>query len=106
MLIRLKKAQSIAEYAILLSLVIAAAVTMQNEIRRVLQGRMHDAANYYARQTAVLGSTQQWEPVESTKTTTSSTQSTRDEFFNDENSDLSMAINATSSSTSSSVRIE
>ena len=45
MLIRLgKKAQSTAEYAILLSLVVAAALGMQHEVRRAIQSRMHDAA--------------------------------------------------------------
>lgn len=44
MLIRSKKrAQSTAEYAILISLVVAAALGMQHEIRRALQARMSDA---------------------------------------------------------------
>ena len=43
MLIRMKKAQSTAEYAILLSIVVAAALAMQHEVRRTIQGRIHEA---------------------------------------------------------------
>jgi len=40
---RKTKAQSTAEYAILLSLVVAAALGMQHEVRRAIQGKMNDA---------------------------------------------------------------
>ncbi|UCC95660.1 MAG: hypothetical protein JSW40_02645 [Candidatus Omnitrophota bacterium] len=62
MLIKLKKAQSTAEYAILLSLVIAAAMGIQNYVRRALQARVYDAVHYYASETSELGDTVQWEP--------------------------------------------
>ncbi|MDD5194835.1 MAG: hypothetical protein PHQ96_04055 [Candidatus Omnitrophica bacterium] len=71
MLIKLKKAQSTAEYAILLSLVIAAALGVQNEVKKALQARIHDAATTYLQnQTYQLGTTTQYEPGSLAKTTT------------------------------------
>ena len=70
MLIKRRIAQSTAEYAILLSLVIAAALGVQNEVRRALQARIHDAATgYLVQQTNQLGQTSQWEPGTLEKTT-------------------------------------
>ena len=43
MLIKLKKAQSTAEYAILISVIVGAALAMQVYIKRSLQAKMHDA---------------------------------------------------------------
>ena len=45
MLIRLKKAQSTAEYAILISLVVGAALAMQVYIKRSIQAKIKTAAN-------------------------------------------------------------
>jgi len=44
MLIKLKKSQSTAEYAILISLIVAAALGMQLYLKRNLQAKMHDAS--------------------------------------------------------------
>jgi len=44
MLIRLKKSQSTAEYAILISIIVAAALGMQLYMKRSLQAKMHDAS--------------------------------------------------------------
>ena len=44
MLIKLKKSQSTAEYAILISLIVAAALGMQLYMKRSLQAKMHDAS--------------------------------------------------------------
>ncbi len=44
--IRKKKAQSTAEYAIMLGLVIAAVVAMQIYIQRAIKGKMFDASHY------------------------------------------------------------
>ena len=44
--IRKKKAQSTAEYAIMLGLVIAAVVAMQIFIQRAIKGKMFDASHY------------------------------------------------------------
>ena len=41
-----RKAQSTAEYAIVIGLVIAAAVAMQVYVKRGIQGRIRDAVNY------------------------------------------------------------
>lgn len=41
-----KRAQTTAEYAILIAIVVGAVVAMQVYVRRGLQGRIHDAVNY------------------------------------------------------------
>lgn len=46
MLRRKKTGQSTAEYAIVIGLVIAAAVAMQVYVKRGIQGKMKDAADY------------------------------------------------------------
>jgi len=68
MLTKTKRAQSTAEYAILLALVVAAAMGIQNEVRRAIQARVHDAS--VALVTDTGGTTMQYEPTETTKTTT------------------------------------
>lgn len=66
MLIKLRKAQSTAEYAILLSLVVAAAMGIQAEVKRAIQARIHQAA-------MVLSNNEEYEPTSGTKTTTKQT---------------------------------
>ena len=69
MLIKLKRAQSTAEYAILISVIVGAALAMQVYIKRSLQAKMHDAG-IVLRETSgditgegvVLGTTKQYEP--------------------------------------------
>lgn len=87
MLMKIKKAQSITEYAILFSLVVAAAVGVQTYVKRGLQARVHDAVGYYANETAELGTTVQWEPTSGTKTTTKqvSTREFIEDYENEEN---------------------
>ena len=81
MLTKLRKAQSTAEYAILLSLVVAAAMGIQNEVRRAIQARIHDAA-------MVLSNNQEYEPTSGVKTTTAQTQNrVRTENYVEEGSD-------------------
>lgn len=81
MLIKLRHAQSTAEYAILLSLVVAAAMGIQNEVRRAIQARIHDAA-------MELSGGKQYEPATGTKTTTSQkSETTKDEKFVESGSD-------------------
>ncbi|MDD4955447.1 MAG: hypothetical protein PHP17_05370 [Candidatus Omnitrophica bacterium] len=67
MLSKLRKAQSTAEYAILLSLVVAAAMGIQTEVKRAIQARIHDAA-------MALSNNQEYEPTTGTKTTLTQTQ--------------------------------
>lgn len=82
MLIKLKLAQSTAEYAILLSLVIAAAMGIQNEVRRSIQARIHQAA-------MALSNDEQYEPATGVKVTTNQESlRTRNEIYLDDgNSD-------------------
>ena len=61
-LIKNKKAQNTAEYAILISLVVAGIIAMQTYAQRALQARVRDAGQYLATQTVDLGSTNQYEP--------------------------------------------
>ena len=62
-LLKNKKAQQTAEYALLISLVIAAVVAMQTYAQRSLQARIKSAGNYLATKTSKLGdTTEQYEP--------------------------------------------
>jgi Flp pilus assembly pilin Flp len=61
-LIKNKKAQNTAEYAILISLVVAGIIAMQTYAQRALQGRVRDAALFLANTTSSLGNTAQYEP--------------------------------------------
>ena len=61
-LIKNKKAQNTAEYAILISLVVAGIIAMQTYAQRALQARVRDAGQYLQTQTNALGTTQQYEP--------------------------------------------
>ena len=67
-LLKNKKAQNTAEYAILISLVVAGIIAMQTYAQRALQARVRDAAKFMADQTgnvggtATLGDTLQYEP--------------------------------------------
>jgi uncharacterized protein (UPF0333 family) len=61
-LLKNKKAQNTAEYAILISLVVAGIIAMQTYAQRALQGRVRDAASYMATQSTTIGQTKQYEP--------------------------------------------
>ena len=61
-LIKNKRAQNTAEYAILISLVVAGIIAMQTYAQRALQARVRDAGRYLADQTDDLGNTVQYEP--------------------------------------------
>ncbi len=61
-LIKNKKAQNTAEYAILISLVVAGIIAMQTYAQRALQARVRDASSYLKNQTTVMGTTLQYEP--------------------------------------------
>jgi hypothetical protein len=64
---KFKKAQSTAEYAILISLVIAAAMGISAEVKKALQARIHNEA-------MVLSQGQTYEPVQGNKITTNQVQ--------------------------------
>ncbi len=66
-LLKNKKAQNTAEYALLIALVVAGVIAMQTYAQRALQARVRDASVYLANQTASvgiagLGNVQQYEP--------------------------------------------
>ena len=68
-LIKNKKAQNTAEYAILISLVVAGIIAMQTFAQRALQARIHDATVYMVNMSSGgknnvpgLGDTLQYEP--------------------------------------------
>ena len=61
-LIKNKKAQNTAEYAILISLVVAGIIAMQTYAQRALQARVRDAGQYLKTETSSLGATVQYEP--------------------------------------------
>ena len=63
-LMKNKKAQNTAEYAILISLVVAGIIAMQTYAQRALQARVRDAGQYLQTQTATLSTdvTLQYEP--------------------------------------------
>jgi hypothetical protein len=61
-LIKNKKAQNTAEYAILISLVVAGIIAMQTYAQRALQARVRDAAVYLKNTTTGLGNSVQYEP--------------------------------------------
>jgi Flp pilus assembly pilin Flp len=61
-LMKNKKAQNTAEYAILISLVVAGIIAMQTYAQRALQARVRDAGQYLKTETATLGATVQYEP--------------------------------------------
>ncbi len=57
-----KKAQNTAEYAILISLVVAGIIAMQTYAQRALQARVRDASQFLVSSTNNLGDTLQYEP--------------------------------------------
>ncbi len=61
-LLKNKKAQNTAEYAILISLVVAGIVAMQTYAQRALQARIRDASLYMAGNGTLIGNTLQYEP--------------------------------------------
>ena len=63
-LIKNKKAQNTAEYAILISLVVAGIIAMQTYAQRGLQARIRDGVQFMATTTNIngFGNTSQYEP--------------------------------------------
>lgn len=61
-LLKNKKAQQTAEYALLISLVVAAIIAMQTYAQRTIQARIRDASGYLTSRTSAMGTTNQYEP--------------------------------------------
>jgi uncharacterized protein (UPF0333 family) len=57
-----KKAQQTAEYALLISLVVAAVIAMQTYAQRSIQAKIRDAAVYLTDKTSTIGNSTQYEP--------------------------------------------
>ena len=57
-----RKGQNTAEYALLISLVVAAIIAMQTYAQRTLQARIRDASLYLTNNTGAMGNTSQYEP--------------------------------------------
>lgn len=83
-LLKNKKAQNTAEYAILISLVVAGIIAMQTYAQRALQARVRDAGQYLASQSAALGSTNQYEPYYLTTNYLVSTNSTQTQLLDNQ----------------------
>lgn len=60
-LLKSKLAQTTAEYALLIALVVAAVIAMQTYAQRAIQGRIRDAAKFMVNGTSALGNTVQYE---------------------------------------------
>ena len=75
-MLRKKRGQSTAEYAIVIGLVIAAAVAMQIYVKRSLQGKIKDAVDYTDPDTTAVipVTTAQYEPYYNTQDVTSTRQ--------------------------------
>lgn len=57
-----KKAQSTAEYVIVLGLIVAAVLAMQTYVKKGLQGRMKDATDYVGSEGQGVFVTKQYDP--------------------------------------------
>lgn len=89
-----KIAQTTAEYALLISLVVAAVIAMQTYAQRAIQARIRGATIYMVNQTSVLGTTNQYEAYYTTS----------DYDVNRYSSDVSIHNNATISVAQNEVR--
>ncbi|OGX19788.1 MAG: hypothetical protein A3K83_07285 [Omnitrophica WOR_2 bacterium RBG_13_44_8b] len=94
-ILRSKRAQTTAEYAILIGLVVAALVAMQTYVKRGLQGRMKDATDQVGLQNPSISATPQYEPYYMQQAVTQNTTAT-----DTENIALGGAVNRTDNSTS------
>ncbi|MDD5070473.1 MAG: hypothetical protein PHV17_07060 [Candidatus Omnitrophica bacterium] len=104
MLMKLKKSQSTAEYAILFALVVAAAMGVQSHVKKSLQAKVYDATRFYDTETAAIGSTGQWEGVQTDRTTTG--QKAERTFREDYTSDTPFSYNETNEANVTSTTIQ
>lgn len=110
MLINLRKAQSTAEYAILISVIVGAALAMQVYVKRSLQAKMHDAGVALSSVSCdvtgdgtTIGTTKQYEPYYSEQrtsaigrtTTSTSSSDTLDGGAVDRDSTQDIAVTST-----------
>lgn len=88
-LLKNKRAQQTAEYALLISLVVAAVIAMQTYAQRAIQARIRDASQYMASQTNALGTTNQYEPYYTSSSYEVTKDSTEGSVHNNETISLS-----------------
>ncbi len=93
MLIKFRKAQSTAEYAILFAIVVGAALGVQSQVKKAMEARVFDALNDYRVMTG--GTTNQWEGIQSFTETTNQT-SNREYTEDYANADAPFLINTES----------
>ncbi len=89
-LLKNKKAQNTAEYAILISLVVAGIIAMQTYAQRALQSRVRDASKYLKDQTTALGNTVQYEPYYLSSDYNIFRNETESEFLSDTRTEMQM----------------
>jgi Flp pilus assembly pilin Flp len=86
-LMKNKKAQNTAEYAILISLVVAGIIAMQTYAQRALQARVRDASSYMKNQTSTIGGAVQYEPYYLETSYVVNRESTETELLDDNTSE-------------------
>lgn len=79
-LLKNKKAQQTAEYAILMAFVIAAAMAIQTYVKRGLQAKVRDSVIKCTADTSFLGGTSQYEPYYLKSDFTSTSDMTKTEW--------------------------
>jgi Flp pilus assembly pilin Flp len=78
-ILRNKRAQTTAEYAILIGLVVAALLAMQTYVKRGLNAKMKDGTDAYTALAVGEGATTQYEPYYLNQTTISNSSQDVDE---------------------------
>lgn len=102
-ILRNKKGQNTAEYAILISLVVAGIIAMQTYAQRALQARVRDAGTYLSDQTSSLGTTDQYEPYYLSTNYTSTRASSKTVILNSETAGAGFEDGSSSTRAGSSI---
>lgn len=92
-----KKAQSVAEYVIVLGLIVGAVMAMQTYVKRGLQGRLKDAVDYTESSGGLQFTTRQYDPYYLAGSQINSTQNANDsEVIDEGGGEVTRTSNATS----------
>ena len=106
MIMKLRKAQSTAEYAVLFGLVVGAVLAMQTYVKRSLQAKIADSGDYLTRVSGdpagigqQIGTRKQYEPYylaqQVSNTSKSQTKSTTQNFSDDGAVTKTLTVSAT-----------
>jgi hypothetical protein len=95
-----KKGQNTAEYAILISLVIAGIIAMQTYAQRALQARVRDGSQFMVTNTNTIGATDQYEPYYLNKSMNKTLNSTESRNLADTATNVGLDSTATRTGTS------